>query len=175
MLHAVYRCGVVTTVTSVLLWAAATAAIPAEPENTIRIRSDALETDIEGNTAEFSSNVRVERGDAWMEADRLKLYYRRDQRLEAPQQFEAAGVEKIEARGEVRIRYRAISAFADRAVYDPGTDTLTMEGDNTRLARGENSISGARIELKGADNDMTVVGDGKRRVTAVIAAGSGWF
>jgi lipopolysaccharide export system protein LptA len=50
-----------------------------------------------------------------------------------------------------------------------------MEGGRTRVARGGNSISGARIVLKGAENDMTVVGDGKRRVKAVIDTGSGWF
>jgi hypothetical protein len=38
MLHAVYRCGVATTVTSALLRAAATVAIPAEQDNSVRIR-----------------------------------------------------------------------------------------------------------------------------------------
>lgn len=149
--------------------------MPAEPDNTIRVRSDALETDIAGNTAEFIGNVRVDRGEAWVEADRLKLYYRRDQRLENLQQLDAAGVNKIEARGNVHIRYQGISALTDTAIYDPSSDTLTMEGSRTRVARGGNSISGARIVLKGADNDMTVVGRGERRVKAVIGTGSGWF
>jgi lipopolysaccharide transport protein LptA len=165
-------------VTSIFLLAvvlAPSVGLVAEPDNTIRIRADALETDIEGNTAEFSGNVRVDRGEARMEADHLKLYYRRDRRLEDLQQLNAAGVDKIEARGNVRIRYQGISALTDRAVYDPPSDTLTMEGGNTRVARNGNSISGARIVLRGAENDMTVVGDGRRRVRAVIGTGSGWF
>jgi lipopolysaccharide export system protein LptA len=154
---------------------AAPVVLTAEPDNTIHIQADQLEADIEGDTAEFSGNVRVDRGEAQIKADHLKLYYHRDKNVESLQQIDASAVDKIEARGKVRIRFQDLSAESDKAVYDPKTDTLVLEGRNTRVTRSGNSIKGARIVLKAAENDLTVVGDGKSRVKAVIAPGKGFF
>ena len=153
----------------------ASAGFAAEPDNTIRIQADALEADIEGNTAEFSGNVRIDRGEARITSDRLKVYYHRDKQSKNLQQLDASAVDKIEARGKVRIRYQDITAQADKATYDPKADTLNLEGRNTRVDRGDYSLRGGRLILNGAKNNLTIVGDGKGRVKAVIASDKGLF
>ena len=55
-----------------MLLLVASAGIAAEPDNTIRIQADVLEADIEGDTAEFSGNVKIDRGEARITADHLK-------------------------------------------------------------------------------------------------------
>ena len=175
MPYAAIRCGVTAIVTLALLLVAVPVVLTAEPDNTIHIQADQLEADIEGDTAEFSGNVQVDRGEARISADHLKLYYHREQNVESLQQLDVSAVDKIEARGKVRIRFQDLSAATDKAVYEPKTDTLVLEGSSTRVTKGGNSIRGSRIVLKAAENDMTVVGDGKSRVKAVIATGKGFF
>lgn len=175
MSYATFRCGISAVIALFFLLGAVPAAFAADPDSTIRIQADVLEADMEGDTAEFSGNVRVDRGAARITADHLKLYYRRGQNVENLQQLDATAVNKIEARGSVRIRYQGISAQTDLAVYEPTTDTLILEGRNTRVDKGGYSVKGARMVLDGAENDMTVVGDDKSRVKAVIATGSSLF
>ena len=158
-----------------MLLLAASASFAAEIDNTIRIQADMQEADIEGDTAEFSGNVRIDRGEAHITSDHLKLYYHRDQKTDNLQQLEPSAVDKIEASGKIRIRYQDMTAQADKAVYHPKSDTLILEGRNTRVDKGANSLRGRRLVLNGAQNDLTAVGDGESRVKAVIASEKGLF
>ena len=149
--------------------------ISAEIDNTIRIQADALEADIEGNTAEFTGNVRIDRGEARITTDYLKLYYHRDQKSKNLQQLDASAVDKIEARGNVRIRYQDMTAQANEATYTPKADTLILEGRNTRVAKAGYALNGSRLVLNGASNNLTAVGDGRTRVKAVITTDKDLF
>lgn len=146
-----------------------------ETENIIKIQADKLEADINGDTAEFSGNVRIHRGATRITAEYLTLHYNRKGDAEEFSQVDVSALEKIEARGQVRIQHQDIQARTETAVYETRTETLTLEGGETTVTKGTYSIRGVRMVLKGSAGDMTAIGDAGTRVKAVIIADSELF
>jgi len=145
------------------------------PENTIRINSDKLVADIDGNTVIFSGNVRVDRGAARITADHLKLYYNREKSADPVGQVDESAFEKMEAYGKVRIQFGDALAQSESAVYETGTGTLILEGRRATVTNGAYTIEGDRVVLNDEAGDMTVVGGDGGRVKATIISGSSLF
>ena len=145
------------------------------PQTKIKIQADRLVANINGDSAEFSGNVRIDRGEARITSDFLILYYNRQSDTENIGQIDESAVRKIEARGQVRIYYQDILASTEKAIYQTGTRTLVLEGIGTSVKKGDYSIKGARMVLKGDANEMIATSDNQTRVKAVIMADEDLF
>ena len=147
----------------------------AGPEKVIRIQADQLAADITADSAEFSGDVQIDRDATRIRADFLTLHYHRKEDGQEIGKIDESAVEKIDARGQVRIDHQDTRARAETAIYETRSQTLTLEGPETTVTRGPYSIRGIRMVLNGDANDMIVIGDAGNRVMAVIMAESDLF
>jgi lipopolysaccharide export system protein LptA len=138
---------------------------PAGSAEKILVTADRLVGDSRDGYAEFIGKVEAVQGDFVINADRLKIYYRRiDPKTGASQE----AVDKIVAQGNVRIRSQNRLAETDRAEYSVKDGTLILIGENSTVTDGKNVIKGRKIRLNRADSRISVEGDGTGRVRAVF-------
>ncbi len=139
---------------------------PAEP---IKISADRLTINSDANWAEFTGNVIAVQGKTTIAAERLRIYYK-----EKAEDTGDAGprnggeLEKIEAYGNVRITMDNRLAVTPKAVYSTADQTLTLEGEGSRLQSGRDTITGKRIVFSRQKGSITVTGSPGKQVEAVI-------
>jgi lipopolysaccharide export system protein LptA len=138
---------------------------PAGSTEKILVTADRLESDSRDGSAEFIGKVEAVQGDFVINADRLKIYYRRiDPKTGASQE----AVDKIVAQGSVRIRSQNRLAETDRAEYSVKDGTLILIGENSTVTDGKNVIKGRKIRLNRADSRISVEGGDTGRVRAIF-------
>jgi lipopolysaccharide export system protein LptA len=146
-----------------LLVLAATASCLAAPAATgagaesIRIKSDELQTDTKARTATFTGRVVARQGDMTIYADRMVVTY-------------ASGsddLEKVELFGNVRIVQQDRIGTGSHGLYDSATRRITLDG-NPRVVKGNDSVTGKVITYGLDDESSVVTGGGDSRVEAVI-------
>ena len=138
---------------------------PAGSAEKILVTADRLVGDSRDGYAEFIGKVEAVQGDFVINADRLKIYYRRiDPKTGASQE----AVDKIVAQGNVRIRSQNRLAETDRAEYSVEDGTLILIGENSTVTDGKNVIKGRKIRLNRADSRISVEGDDTGRVRAIF-------
>lgn len=126
---------------------------PTMSKDKIRVTSDTLTTNAEANYAEFSGNVKATQGEAYILAERLRIYYNPDASGSQGGASQGAGslvsgneaIEKIVASGNVRMRMDAREALAERAEYILKTEILTLTGENTKITEGQNLFTAQTI------------------------------
>jgi len=124
----------------------------------ITITSDSMKADRTSKTVVFKGDVEA-REDFLLCSDELKMNY-----------TDKNEVQKIDARGHVRI-YRASGvARAKRAEYDRGEHVLVLTGDAV-IERCADTVRGEMITLYLDDDSALVEGAKKGRVKAVIVPG----
>lgn len=141
---------------------------PAADNRQIRITADQLTTNNEESFAEFTGNVEAVQGDFTIRSDALRIYYRRANQPAA--ETEALGqdsIQKIVARGNVRIKSGSQSATSDRAEYTVNDGNLVLIGKGSTVTDGLNRIEGSRLTLNRLTGEITVEG-GDQRVRAVF-------
>lgn len=140
----------------------------------VEIVSDRMEAFNEKRMIVFSGNAVATKGDIKMKTDHLYIYYKKsnDQKGKAAKQdIEAAGnLEKIEAKGNVVITQKQISATGGAAVYYEESARIVLSG-NPILREGKNVIKGCRVIFYINENRGKVeqcASENSGRVTAII-------
>ena len=142
-----------------------------KPPEKIHITADRLEADNEARHAEFIGHVVAIQGKAKIESDRLKIYYKQDVDKDKKDKTTQDYIEKVVARGNVKIVLDDQVAYTNQAVYMADTGIFVLTGPQTKVASGKNFITGDKITLRRNENRMTVVGNPNQRVEAVFYAG----
>jgi lipopolysaccharide export system protein LptA len=136
-------------------------------EEPIQITADRLESNAEQKYAEFIGNVKASQGNFKINSDTLRIYYTGDLINRDEQSSNENILDKIVAKGHVKILSDEYEAKTDEAEYDVKTMTVVLAGENSTVTSGKNSISGSKIILYRADGRVKVEG-GKNRVNAVF-------
>ena len=162
----------------IVCWTMATAGLAdAEPSATeqsagpIRITADKLETNSRTNSAQFTGSVRAVQGDTVLTADRLTLFFdsKTGGGTTVPGPADASsGIKRIEARGHVRIEFDNRVAVGEQAVYITDERKLVLEGPGAKVVSGKDEVIGSKITFFRDDGRVSMEGDGKNRVKAII-------
>ncbi len=137
----------------------------------ILITADSLTIEHDSRYADLVGKVKVTQGDAEIKADNIRIYYKEGVGGEIkPAQGEDA-IEKIVAKGNVKIRYENKVAVTEEAVYITKTKVLMLIGDNSKFTSGNDSISGARITVYRDSNRIMIESSKAQRVEAVFYPG----
>ncbi|MFH0762812.1 MAG: LPS export ABC transporter periplasmic protein LptC [Candidatus Omnitrophota bacterium] len=115
----------------------------AKKEKTIITCDGPLEIDYEKNIAEFNKNVKVDRGEQQIYSDKMIVYFlsaekkaEGSQDAEEPaEKKEGAGgdlmnskIDKIFARGNVRVVRGENASYSDEAIYNAGESKIILQG-----------------------------------------------
>lgn len=137
----------------------------------IKITSDRLEAFSEKRLVVFSGNAVAVQGDKIIKADRLSLYYKKETagaKVEGPAGVEGVGdLERIEAKGKVRITQGKRLVTGDEAVYEQDGQVIIMTGNAVMREEG-NIVRGDKITVLLNENRGVVEGHQKGRVSATI-------
>ncbi|HDI58815.1 MAG TPA: hypothetical protein ENF48_00420 [Desulfobacteraceae bacterium] len=126
-----------------------------KPADRVYITAEHLTADTAGRWAEFSGKVCAEQGTTVITAQRLKVFY-------APSAAAAEGapnigrIQRLEASGEVVIRFDQRVAEADEARYAVADRVLVLVGAPARVTEGENTVTGGRIIMDRDENRISV-------------------
>lgn len=140
----------------------------------IEVVSDKMEAYQEKNVVIFSGNAVAIQGDVQLKTDRLSIYYKKQQnQKEKPgmQVMEGTGeLDKIEAKGNVIVTQKDMSATGNEAVYYHDTSRVVMTG-NALLKQGKNTVKGCKVTVYLDQNRGEVercAAENSERVTAII-------
>lgn len=126
----------------------------------IEISADKLEVQQDKQVATFSGRVEVVQGDTRLKAERLLVHYRQNNSQSAPNARPpsqraggagnadiAQGISRIEAFGNVFVSSPTETGQGDTGVYDVDKKTITLEGREVILTRGQNVLKGNRMVM----------------------------
>lgn len=113
----------------------------------IQIEADRLEVVDGQGTALFEGNVAVVQGSTLLKTKRLKVFYSREAKSDAP----GGNIRKIEASGRVAVRSGDQMASADTAVVDMQAQRATLSG-NVVVSQGESVLEGCKLQINLATN-----------------------
>lgn len=142
----------------------------ADQDQKIRITADRLVANTQTGRAEFSGNVKATQGSTVITSDRLEIHYAQDGQPDAGAASETA-IRSIISSGNVVIHFDDKVATTDQAVYHSKSGIFTLTGKGTRVASGDNTITGEKITVDRKNDRMTVESGNASRVNAVIFAG----
>lgn len=140
----------------------------------IEIVSDRMEAFQEKKLVVFSGNAEATQGDIKLKTDRLSIFYKdTDQKKEKIGKHDvgtSGQIDRIEAKGKVKITQKQMSATGDEAVFNQEIGQIVMTG-NPVLQDGNNTIKGCRVviyihENRGRVEQCETGNTG--RVTAII-------
>jgi len=137
----------------------------------IIIKADRLISNIEDGWARFTGNVRVTQGTQVLEADSLEIYYKKDLNNQNKPAPGKESIEKIVAKGNVKIKSDNFVAITHQAIYNIKTKVIVLSGPDSKVISGNNSISGSQITLYMDKERIKVTGSGPKRVEAVFDSG----
>jgi lipopolysaccharide transport protein LptA len=103
-------------------------------------------------------------------ADRLKIFYEGTLDESGKADSGENPIKKIEAEGNVSIRFQNRNGITEKAVYDPVKKVLVLTGENTRLFSEGNHISGQTITFYRTEERITVERGEQKRVEAEFYA-----
>ncbi len=97
----------------------------------LRIQSEYLVADMNGNTAEFSDQVRMVNDTYTITADILTIYFKPPVVGQSRMQSAVSGkdIARMVARGRAIIRTESLTARSDVAEYEPDTGQITLSGE----------------------------------------------
>ena len=135
----------------------------------IQITADQLISDNAEQYAEFIGNVKAIQADWVITSDKLRIYYVGDLlKSEEKSNSTEQSLKKIVATGNVKIRSEQYSADAEMAEYDTASMTIILSGEDSKLFKGKNSITGSKIILYQKDGRVKVEGSKNKRIKAVF-------
>ncbi len=163
-----------------LVWAAApaVAASPAPAASVAknvptRITADGMTYDADARKVTFSKNVHVLRPDFELWSNELVVHLKPAEKKEGAEGASAASglaagdIDRLVAKGNVRMKREKNSSTSQRATYTMDTGVLVLEG-NPRLTDGENVITGEVVRYFMHENRSDVVGGPKKQVEALF-------
>jgi len=132
----------------------------------IHITAQRLISNTADNNAEFIGNVRASQGGTLITADSLKIFF--SGKSDTGEASPAQSLDKLEATGNVEIKFDNRLAVARQAVYITARRLLILTGPGAAVTSGENTITGETITFYRDDGRFTVEGGYHGRVTATI-------
>ena len=176
-IYRIYLLRIIAFTAAILYTAAGLAAGESETQGTaklpqekpIQITADQLISNNEERYAEFIGNVKTVQADWVITSDKLRIYYEGDllnpgEKSNSTEQ----SLKKIVATGNVKIRSDQYSADAETAEYDTAAMTIILSGEDAKLFKGKNSITGSKIILYRKDGRVKVEGNKNKRIKAVF-------
>jgi lipopolysaccharide export system protein LptA len=140
----------------------------------IEVVSDKMVAYQEKNVVIFSGNAVATQGDVQLKTDLLSIYYKKSQNQKEkpgmPVMEGAGSLDKIEAKGNVIVTQKDMSATGSEAVYYQDTSRVVMTG-NPVLKQGKNLVKGCKITVYLDQNRGEVercAAENSGRVTAII-------
>lgn len=138
----------------------------------ITVTSDRMEVSEKDQTVIFTGNAQAVQGDRILKADSIVLFYRKksqETKGDMVLRVDVGGeLERIVARGRVRVIHNQRLITGDSASYFPETRVVEVTG-NARMWDGENIVRGDRITFNLDEKRGKVEGLSEgRRVTAVL-------
>jgi lipopolysaccharide export system protein LptA len=134
----------------------------------IQIVADKLTTDNVEKYAEFVGNVKTTHPNFMMISENLRIYYRDNlpgvKNRPGGQEF----IKRIVASGDVSITSDNYTAKTDSAEYDMDTMVLVLDGENSMVQSGKNTLTGSKITINRKDEKIKVEGSPQKRVKAVF-------
>jgi lipopolysaccharide export system protein LptA len=139
----------------------------------IRITADKLVTDGRTNSARFTGSVRAVQGQSILTADSLTLIFdsKGDESGTSMSAEGPADIKRIEAKGSVRIEFDNRVAVGEQAVYITDERKLVLKGPGAKVISGKDEVVGSKITFYRNDGRVSMEGDGKNRVKAIIHSG----
>ncbi|RPJ78464.1 MAG: lipopolysaccharide transport periplasmic protein LptA [Deltaproteobacteria bacterium] len=135
----------------------------------IHITSDQLNINDMNKEAEFKGNVLATQENTVIHSDTLQIFYKKDQPVLENTPNSVQSIQKIIAKGNVKINFDNRLAEADQAIYSADTGILELTGDNCKVTSENNMISGKKIIFHRNDGRIQVEsGQDSKRVEAVI-------
>ena len=170
----------------VMCWAVfspAEGAAPKKPSGDVPLRITAarLEADQKEGVIIFSGQVKAIYSDSTLYADQLRVYFKPKPETpkgaaKPPQEkvdqsplgdLGAEKIDRIVAKGNVRMVQEDRVATGDEAIYYKDRDEVVLRG-NPQLWRAENTLKGERIIFNLATNKVLVESSPQRRVEALL-------
>jgi lipopolysaccharide export system protein LptA len=170
----------------VMFWAVSSPADGAAPQKPggevpLRITAARLEADQKEGVIIFSGQVKAIYGNSTLYADQLRVYFKAKPAAAKgtgpppPEQADKSplgdlGAEKIDrivAKGNVRLVQEDRVATGDEAIYYKDRDEVVLTG-NPQLWRAENTLKGERIIFNLKANKVLVESSPQRRVEALL-------
>ncbi len=137
----------------------------------VHITSDTLEAFNDERLIVFSGNAVAVQGDKVIRSDKLLVYYKKsaDEGKESATASVGQGgdLDRIEAKGPVRITQLKKIVTGDEAVYYQDDQKIVVSG-NAVMREGPNIVKGDRITVLLNENRGIVDSPEKKRVTATI-------
>jgi lipopolysaccharide export system protein LptA len=157
-------------------------AVGQKPEVPLYISASRLEADQDQRRVLFKGQVKAVYGDAILYADELLVFYRpkgegrspaagKTQPLSPLADLGGETIDRIEARGKVRLVQGDRVATGARAVYYRDKDEIVLLGQ-PQVWRGENHLRGSKITIYLASRKVVVQGSSQRRVEAHLYQGA---
>lgn len=137
----------------------------------IQVIADQLISNSQDKFAEFIGNVEVTQGTFVIKSDRLRIYYRTVKGISKEPSTAEDSIEKIIAKGNVKIWSDESVAETDQAEYSFADMVLVLSGENSTVISGKNSITGSKIILYRKDGRIKVEGSDSKRVKAIFYPG----
>jgi len=136
----------------------------------IEIVSDRLDAYHREKLVVFSGNVVATQKNRVIQADRVLVYYKKNDKKVAAQSRRGEtsdDLDRIEARGNVRVTQGEKIVTGDKAVFFNDEQKIIMTG-NPVMREGSNVIKGDRIVVLLDENRGVVESSREKRVTATI-------
>ena len=108
------------------------------------------------------------RGNMTIFCDSLKIFYTGTPAQGTQGQPGAESIQRIVAKGNVRINFDNQTATTQQAEWSPKEQTIVLSGPGSKIVSGKNSITGSKITLHQGDNRIQVEGGNDGRVEAQI-------
>jgi lipopolysaccharide export system protein LptA len=143
---------------------------PAE-NHPIEISADRLEAYDAKKMVLFSGNAVAIQGDRVIKAEKIFIYYRKEERDPGRESMRDIGktgdLEKMEAKGHVSVSQGDRMVTGDQAVYYQESQKIVMTGSAV-LQQGNNIVRGDKIEVFLNENRGVVEAGENKRVKATI-------
>ena len=137
----------------------------------IEITADRLDAYDTNKVVLFSGNAVATQGDRVIKAEKIALYYKKEQReagREGVQDSGKAGdLDKIEAKGHVSVSQGDRLVTGEQAVYYQESQKIVMTGSAV-MQQGNNVVRGDKIEVFLNENRGVVEAAENKRVKATI-------
>lgn len=151
----------------------------------LRITAATLEADQEKRLILFSGQVKAQKGEAVLYCDQLYVYFQPPATPPPGPKAEPAPlpaglgggekIDRIEARGRVRLVYEDRVATGETAIYYQDRGEIILTG-NPKVWQGDNTLKGERIIVNTRENRVRVESSASQRVEAFLypqAGGTG--
>ncbi len=130
----------------------------ARAQGPVEVTADGFVVDQAAALATFTGNVVVVRADLTVWADKLVVEYA-DKNLST--------IRNMVATGKVRLKTATQDATGDRAVFDPRTQILRLNG-NVQVINASGTVNGPELLVNLETDTTTFTSSGGNRVTGVF-------